>query len=109
MPDYEIKEWNERNFDLNSVAWTKEAIHKKKWSLALDYIRHYTIYTKRGIYMDADVMVYKRFDELLVKSFFTSIESHPKSFVDKGVAQIDSNIDFKCLCWRSADIWIFRK
>lgn len=28
MPDYEIKEWNERNFDLNSVAWTKEAIHK---------------------------------------------------------------------------------
>ena len=50
MPDYEIKEWNERNFDLNSVAWTKEAILKKKWSLASDYIRHYAIFTEGGIY-----------------------------------------------------------
>lgn len=91
MPDYEIKEWNERNFNLNSVAWTKEAILKKKWSLASDYIRHYAIFTEGGIYMDTDVMVYKKFDEFLDKSFFTSIELHPKSFADKGVAQIDSN------------------
>lgn len=45
MPDYEIKEWNESNFDINSVIWVKEAIQKKKWSLASDYIRHYAIYT----------------------------------------------------------------
>lgn len=55
MPDYQIKEWNESNFDLDSVVWTKEAIQKKKWSLALDYIRHYAIYTEGGIYMDTDV------------------------------------------------------
>lgn len=70
MPDYEIKEWNERNFNLNSVVWTKEAILKKKWSLASDYIRHYAIFTEGGIYMDTDVMVYKKFDEFLDKSFF---------------------------------------
>lgn len=69
MPDYQIKEWNESNFDLDSVVWTKEAIQKKKWSLASDYIRHYAIYTEGGIYMDTDVMVYKSFDEFLNFSF----------------------------------------
>lgn len=29
MPDYQIKEWNESNFDLDSVVWTKEAIQKR--------------------------------------------------------------------------------
>lgn len=80
MPDYQIKEWNESNFDLDSVVWTKEAIQKKKWSLASDYIRHYAIYTEGGIYMDTDVMVYKSFDEFLNFSFFTSVENHPTSF-----------------------------
>lgn len=70
MPDYQIKEWNESNFDLDSVVWTKEAIRKKKWSLASDYIRHYAIYTEGGIYMDTDVMVYKSFDEFLNFFYF---------------------------------------
>ena len=26
MPDYEIKCWNEQNFDVNSVVWVKEAL-----------------------------------------------------------------------------------
>ena len=26
LPDYEIKEWNETNFDLNAIPWTKEAV-----------------------------------------------------------------------------------
>lgn len=47
-------------------------------------------YRRRHL-LDTDVMVYKKFDEFLDKSFFTSIELHPKSFADKGVAQIDSN------------------
>ena len=36
MPDYEIKCWNEQNFDVNSVVWVKEALENKKWSLASD-------------------------------------------------------------------------
>ena len=60
MPDYEIKCWNEQNFDVNSVVWVKEALENKKWSLASDYIRHYALYTEGGIYMDTDVKVYKK-------------------------------------------------
>ena len=81
MPDYQIKEWNESNFDLDSVVWTKEAIQKKKWSLASDYIRYYAIYTEGGIYMDTDVMVYKSLDEFLNFSFFTSIYTDEYSFL----------------------------
>lgn len=37
MPNYEIKEWNESNFDINSVLWVKEAIQKKNghWLLII--------------------------------------------------------------------------
>lgn len=52
MPDYEIKEWNETNFDLNAIPWTKEAGIIVKWSLASDYIRHYAIFKYGGIYME---------------------------------------------------------
>lgn len=34
-PDYEIKEWNEDNFDMNSCAYVKEAYEAKKWALAV--------------------------------------------------------------------------
>lgn len=95
MPDYEIKEWNETNFDLNSVDWTREAISKGKWSLASDYIRHYAIYNEGGIYMDTDVMVYRPFDEFLQYSFFTSVENHlnaedfPKHFNAEGLPLVE--------------------
>jgi len=89
MPDYEVKEWNESNFDINSIPWVKEAISVGKWSLASDYIRHYAIYKYGGIYMDTDVMVYKSFDEFLKYDFFTSVEFHPQGFVPN--QDIDEN------------------
>lgn len=80
LPDYTIKCWNEKNFDLNSVPWVKEAIEKKKWSFASDYIRLYALYTEGGIYMDTDVKVFKNLDNFLQWDFFTSIEFHPDIF-----------------------------
>lgn len=81
MPDYEIKEWNETNFDVNSIAWVKEAISVSKWALASDCIRLYVLYKYGGNYMDTDVMTYKPFDEFLKYDFFTSVEYHPSGFV----------------------------
>ena len=34
MPDYEIKEWNESNFDVNIIPYTKEA-YVYIWNLAI--------------------------------------------------------------------------
>lgn len=90
MPDYSIKCWDENNFDVESVSWVKEAVEKKKWSLASDYIRHYALYTEGGIYMDTDVKVFRPFDEFLNYDFFSSIEFHPTIFQQTGYFQVDS-------------------
>ena len=38
-PDYEIKEWNERNFDVNQNQYCSEAYEAKKWAFVSDYAR----------------------------------------------------------------------
>lgn len=59
-----------KEFDLNSTIWTKQAFEAKKYAFAADYIRLYALYNYGGIYLDADVLVYKSFDELLRLPYF---------------------------------------
>lgn len=88
MPDYEIKEWNESNFDLNSIPYVREAAAASKWAFVADYVRLYAMYHEGGIYMDSDVKVLRRFDCFLNYSFFTCQESHPDLMTD-GVVSPD--------------------
>lgn len=74
LPDYEIKEWNEDNFDINFNEWTKHAYENKKWAFVSDVARLYALYTEGGIYMDTDVEVYKPLDEFLNNEGFTGFE-----------------------------------
>lgn len=74
MPDYQIKCWDGESFDFDSVPFVKEAIDKKKWAFAADYVRLYTLYTEGGIYLDSDVEVFKRFDGFLYNDFFAGTE-----------------------------------
>lgn len=43
-PDYEIKEWNEDNFDLNSNIYVKQAYESRKYAFVTDYVRLYALY-----------------------------------------------------------------
>lgn len=74
MPDYTWKEWNETNFDLESVPFVRDAYKAKKWAFVADYIRLYALYTEGGVYMDTDVKVLRPFDEFLKYDFFSSHE-----------------------------------
>ena len=74
-PDYEIKEWNEDNFDINSNIYMKEAYEAKKWAFVTDYVRLYVLYKYGGIYMDADVEVIKPLDEFLKHEAFSGFET----------------------------------
>ncbi len=58
-PDFQIVEWNEKNFDVNSHPFVKEAVEKKKWAFASDYIRLWALAKFGGIYLDTDVEVCK--------------------------------------------------
>lgn len=74
-PDYEIKEWNEDNFDLNYNAYVKEAYENKKWAFVTDVVRLYALVNYGGIYMDTDVEVIKPLDGFLSLSGLSGFES----------------------------------
>lgn len=75
LPDYEIVEWNETNFDVNTVPFTKAAYEHSKWAFVSDYVRLYALYHHGGIYFDTDVEVLKSFDDLLDAPAFMGYES----------------------------------
>ena len=74
-PDYEIKEWNEKNFDINSNQYVKEAYESKKWAFITDYVRLYAMVNEGGIYMDTDVEVTKSLDQFLHHAAFSGFET----------------------------------
>lgn len=55
LPDYEIKLWNEDNFDVNICTYTSEAYKIKKYAFVSDYARLWVLYKYGGIYFDTDV------------------------------------------------------
>lgn len=73
-PDYEIKLWNEKNFDINSNLFVKQAYENKKYAFVSDYVRLYAMYTEGGIYMDTDVEVVRPLDEFLKHKAFSGFE-----------------------------------
>ena len=64
-PDYEIKEWNEDNFDLETYPYAREAYENRKFAFVTDVVRLYALYHEGGIYMDTDVEVLKPLDRFL--------------------------------------------
>ena len=65
LPDYEIKEWNEHNYDVNAVPYTKYCYEHKLWAYLSDYVRLDVVEREGGIYFDTDVEVVKTPTELL--------------------------------------------
>lgn len=55
LPGYEIKLWNEDNFDVNICTYTSEAYKAKKYAFVSDYARLWVLYKYGGIYFDTDV------------------------------------------------------
>ena len=74
-PNYEIIEWNENNFNIESNLYVKEAYEKGKYAFITDYVRLYVLYEYGGIYMDTDVEVIKPIDKFLEHSAFTGCEN----------------------------------
>lgn len=74
LPDYEIKRWDESNFDINSIAYTKEAYEAGKYAFVSDYARLEVLYNEGGVYFDTDVEVIKSLDDILEKGAFMGLE-----------------------------------
>lgn len=74
LSNYEIIEWNESNFDINCNEYVRQAYEAKKFAFVSDYARVYALYNYGGIYLDTDVEVFKKFDDLLENDSFWGYE-----------------------------------
>lgn len=74
LPDYEIKEWNEDNFDVNMIPYTKEAYEAKKYAFVSDYARFWILYNYGGLYFDTDVEVIKPMEDIIARGPFMGCE-----------------------------------
>lgn len=77
MPDYEIKEWNESNFDIRCNTYCEQAYNAKKYAFVSDYARLWILYQEGGIYFDTDVEVIKPLDDIIAKGAFMGCETSP--------------------------------
>lgn len=84
LPDYEIKEWNESNFDVNSIKYTREAYRLKKYAFVSDYARMWILYNYGGLYFDTDVELIKPIDDIIARGNFMGCEAQNNKFADKG-------------------------
>lgn len=79
MPDYQIIEWNETNYDYRKCRYAKQAYDLQKWAFVSDFARFDILYQYGGIYFDTDVELIKRIpDDILAKSAFTCMEPSGK-------------------------------
>ena len=85
MPNWDYKLWNEDNFDINAIPYTKEAYATKKYAFVSDYVRLWAMYKEGGVYLDVDFEVYKSFDNLLKNNAFAGIEGSKHNPVMMGV------------------------
>lgn len=63
-PDYEIKLWNEKNYDIRQNQYMEQAYKVGKYGFVPDYARLDIIYQYGGFYLDTDVELLKSLDGL---------------------------------------------
>ena len=65
LPDYEIIEWNEDNFDVTQNDFVKTAYQNKKWAFVSDFARAKALYEHGGFYLDTDMEIKNTLNEFL--------------------------------------------
>lgn len=99
LPNYEIKEWNEDNFDLDLYPYAREAYDNRKFAFVTDVVRLYVLYHEGGVYMDTDVEVLKSLDPFLHHNAFSGFEDErniPTGIMasEKGGQWAKENLDY---------------
>ncbi len=74
-PDYEIIRWDEHNFDLDQIPYTRWCYDNRKWAFLSDYVRLTVVAEHGGLYFDTDVELVKNPDALLEYESFYGFEN----------------------------------
>ena len=73
-PDWQIKQWNESNFDINAHRFTKTAYEHKKFAFVADFVRVWALHNYGGVYLDTDVELKANIDIFLKHQAFSCLE-----------------------------------
>ena len=92
FPEYDIVEWNEENFDINSNEYVREAYNNKKYAFVSDYARLYALYNFGGIYFDTDIEVIKNFDNIIKNMDIYAFEKEDVIMTGVMIARKESKI-----------------
>lgn len=73
-PDYVIKRWDESNFDVNAIPYTRDAYAKGKFAFVSDYAKFILLYQEGGVYLDTDVELLRPLNNILKNGPFLGEE-----------------------------------
>lgn len=108
FPDFKIKQWDESNFDVNALKYTRQAYFAKKFAFVSDVARLHALVTEGGLYLDTDILVKKPFpSEWFDLNGFGSFEHD--SYVETGlIASCAGNKFIKSFLDKYSDISFFK-
>ena len=86
LPAYEIKEWNEDNYNVHKIPYISEAYSAKKYAFVSDYARFDILYEYGGIYFDTDVEVIKDLSPIIEQGAFAGVECAGRLAAGLGIA-----------------------
>lgn len=115
FPDYEIKEWNEDNFDVNIIPYTQQAYEAKKYAFVSDYARFWILYHYGGLYFDTDVEIIRPMDDIVKKGPFMGVEvpangeEFPKVAPGLGLGAISGNDLYQSLLEKYSSLFFINK
>ena len=97
LPDYQINIWTESNINIEKIRkknkFFDECLKNKLWAFASDYLRLYILAKYGGIYLDTDVEVIKKFDDLLINKCFMGLEEeiNGDTYIGTGIIGAESD------------------
>jgi hypothetical protein len=74
LPEYEVQEWNEENFNVSLHPWMEKMHRDGRFAFASDWARLYVLQQHGGIYLDTDVEMKKSLDPFLNHGMFWGFE-----------------------------------
>lgn len=92
LTGYEIKEWNETNFDVNMYSFTREAYAMGDYAFVSDVCRLKVLYDHGGIYLDTDVEVLKTFDDYICHHSFCGYEA--RQYIGTGIIGAEAGCEW---------------
>jgi len=74
MPEVEVIEWNERNFDVEAHPWMARMHREKRWAFASDVARLMVLRDHGGVYLDTDMELRRSLAHFLSHESFWGFE-----------------------------------